>query len=402
MAIHAPLLDALEPSAIRGITAQIRDKRSAGSSVVNFAGGMPDEAFFPYMEFAEITAEILQREGGSTLQYAASDGYDPLRRTIAQLMTRFRVATDYKNILITCGSQQALSYLSRALLSEGDTVFCEAPSYVGALDTFRTQNVKIVGIEMDEQGMRTDALENALAACKPRFIYTIPDFQNPTGRRMSLDRRRLLVELAERYDTYIVEDAPYSLISFDGTLYPAVKSFDHGNRVFYLGSFSKTICPGIRVGWLVADTQTLQQLIYLKMRDDLQVSNLSQRQTDLYLRKYDFNAHLAHMCILYRRRRDCMLQAVRESFPPGTQIVMPEGGIFLWLSLPKQLDALRAFDAVFAEDLAFVPGTFFFPDRSGKHTMRLNFCTNSESVIGSEIRRMGRLLCDLCDAEVKA
>lgn len=392
MSIHTEFLDALTPSAIRAITARIRDKKRAGVCVVNFAGGMPDESTFPTEEFAKITADILRQEGGSALQYAASDGYDPLRQTIAHLMERFSVTTDYKNILITCGSQQALSYLSRSLLQPGDVVLCEKPSYVGALDTFQTQKAEVIGVDMDGEGMRMDVLEELLCKHHPRFIYTIPDFQNPTGRSMSQSRRKKLVELAERYDTYIIEDAPYSLISFSGQIAPAIKSYDYCDRVFYLGSFSKTICPGIRLGWVVANTDTLRQLIYLKMRDDLQVSNLSQRQADRFLREYDFEGHLRSIRAKYAARRDCMLQAIRDSFPEGCDVVEPQGGIFLWLSLPEGLDANAAFDVVFEENLAFVPGTFFYPDRSGANTLRLNFCTNDVEVIDCEIRKMGELL----------
>ncbi len=395
MSVHTSFLDALTPSAIRAITARMRDKKRDGVNVVNFAGGMPDEATFPAAEFAAITAEILRDEGGAALQYAASDGYDPLRASIAELMRKVGVETDFRHIVITCGSQQALSYLTRALVEPGDVVVCEAPSYVGALDTFRTQQARVVGVEMDEDGMRMDVLEAILRETRPRFIYTIPDFQNPTGRCMSLERRKQLVALAEQYDTYIIEDAPYSLIRFSGSGRPAVKSFDTTDRVIYLGSFSKTICPGIRIGWIHADAHTLQQIIYLKMRDDLQVCNLAQRLADGYLRRYDFDAHLKDVSERYRRRRDQMLQAIEDSFPRDCHVVVPKGGIFLWVYLPERLDAQTVFDVVFEHDLAFVPGTFFYPDRSEKNTMRLNFCTNDEAVIAQEIRRMGSIISDL-------
>ena len=392
MSVHTPFLDALTPSAIRNITAQIRNKKRDGIAVVNFAGGMPDPAFFPAREFAEITADVLREEGGAALQYAASDGYDPLRQAIAELMKQFQVQTGYENILITCGSQQALSYLSRALLQPGDVVLCEKPSYVGALDTFRAQRAQIVGIDMDADGMIPDALEAELKKQRVKFIYAIPDFQNPTGRCMSVERRKRLVALAEKYDTYIVEDAPYSMICFNGTLLPAIKSFDTANRVFYLGSFSKTICPGIRVGWLVADGPTLTQLIYLKQRDDLQVGNLSQRQTYRYITKCDFAGHLGKMRALYHERCDCMARAVREAFPADTKLILPQGGLFMWLELPEGLDALTLFDAVFARNVAFVPGCYFYPDGSGANTLRLNFCTNDCAGITPNVKLMGDVI----------
>lgn len=400
MAVHSSFLNMLGPSAIREITAKIRDKKREGVSIINFAGGMPDESTFPSEEFALITAEIIKAEGGSALQYAASDGYDPLRQQIALLMNEFDVQTEYKDILVTAGSQQALSYLSRALLSEDSVVFCEAPTYVGALDTFRAQTQHIVGIKMDDDGLIPEDLEDKLKICSPAFIYCIPDFQNPTGRSMSIERRKKIIELAETYDTYIIEDAPYSLITFNGSVRPAIKSFDRHNRVIYLGSFSKTICPGVRVGWVNADHHTIQQLIYLKMRDDLQVSNLSQRQVAKYLSDYDFPAHLEAIRDKYKERRDCIVEEVEKSFPSGTKTTVPEGGIFLWLELPSGINARVAFNEVFKSRLAFVPGEYFFVDSSGKNTMRLNFCTNSVDVIREKIPEMGQILCSLIEGKV--
>ncbi len=397
MTLHSSFLDSLGPSAIRAITARIRDKKREGVSIVNFAGGMPDENTFPSEEFAVITAEIIAQEGGAALQYAASDGYDPLRKSIAELMKAFDVDTDFRNIMISSGSQQALSYISRALLTEDSVVFCEAPTYVGALDTFRVCTSNIVGIAMDDDGLCIEELEDKLKETSPAFIYCIPDFQNPTGRCMSIERRKKIVELAEKYDTYIIEDAPYSLITFKENVLPAIKSFDKSGRVIYLGSFSKTICPGIRVGWIVADSDTIRQLVYLKMRDDLQVSNLSQRQVARYLTEYDFFAHLEDIRKKYKERRDCIVQEVNKSFPANTHITIPEGGIFLWIELPSNMVAKKVFDEVFKKGLAFVPGEYFFPDSSGHNTMRLNFCTNDVDIIRKKIPEMGSIICCLAE-----
>lgn len=398
MSVHSEFLDELSPSAIRNITGQIRSKAEEGIKIVNFAGGMPDEALFPTKELAQTAIEALQEEGGRALQYAASDGYTPLRKDIANLMKSFNVDTDYKNILITCGAQQALSYLTRSLVTSTDTIICENPTYVGALDTFRLQTSNIIGIDMDDEGIDLEKLESILKEKPIRFIYVIPDFQNPTGRTLSIPRRKQLVELANKYDTFIIEDAPYALITFDGKVAPAIKSFDRYDRVIYLGSFSKTICPGVRVGWINADLNTLQHLIYLKMRDDLQVSNMSQYQVHKYLTQYDFSGHLRDIRQVYNNRKTQMAGKIRETFPEGCKFIEPGGGIFLWVELPDKMDASKAFEKVFSQNIAFVPGTFFYPDRSGKNTLRLNFCTNSIETINAVIPEMGRLLGE-CERE---
>lgn len=398
MSIHTDFLDSLTPSAIRNITAQIRNKAAEGIKIVNFAGGMPDETLFPSSELAEITVEAIKKDGGKALQYAASDGYNPLRKTISELMEKFQVKTEFSNILITCGAQQALSYLTRGLVTPVDTIVCENPTYVGALDTFRTQTDHIVGIDMDDDGINTDKLEKVLQTQKVRFIYVIPDFQNPSGRCMSVEKRNKLVALAEKYNTFIIEDAPYAMITFNGNIKPAIKSFDKYDRVIYLGSFSKTICPGIRIGWVNADQKTLQQLIYLKMRDDLQVTNLSQYQVHGYLSNYDFDSHLDEIRSIYAVRCQHMVERVKESFPSGSKVIAPDGGIFLWIELPGEMDAEVAFGKVFERNIAYVPGTYFFPNRGNKNTMRLNFCTNSIETIDRIIPEMGKILRE-CEEE---
>lgn len=245
MVIHSEFLDSLTPSAIRSITAKIRDKAKQGEKVVSFAGGLPSAEFFPIEDLKKIDEQIFEEEAGEAIQYAASDGYDPLREYLVTFMERFQVTgLSYKNFLITSGAQQGLAYLSKGLITPGSVVITENPSYPGALETFRSYGAKVVGIKMDDEGMSMDELEQALKANgHVAFIYTIADFQNPMGASMSIPRRKQLVELAERYDTFVVEDAPYSLISFDGTVMPAIKRFDKYGRVIYSGSTSKTIAP---------------------------------------------------------------------------------------------------------------------------------------------------------------
>ena len=394
MVIHSEFLDSLTPSAIRSITAKIRDKARQGEHVVSFAGGLPSAEFFPVEDLKKINDRILTEEGGEAIQYAASDGYDPLREYLAVFMERFQVTgLSRKNFLITSGAQQGLAYLSKGLITPGSVVITENPSYPGALETFKSYGAQIVGISMDEDGMSMEQLEAALKEHKQvAFIYTIADFQNPMGASMSIERRKKLVELAQAYDTFVVEDAPYSLISFDGSVMPAVKSFDKYGRVIYSGSTSKTVAPGLRIGWLAADEESIQKLVYLKMRDDLQVNNMAQRQILYYLRDYDFDGHLKQVTGVYRQRRDRMVQAVKESFPEHTRIIVPNGGIFLWVELPEGLDTMEMFDFVFQKNIAYVPGVFFRTDGGGKNTMRLNFPTTSEEKIAQNIPILGEMI----------
>lgn len=396
MSISSKFLDALTPSAIRNITGQIRAKAAQGIEIYSFAGGLPDSNLFPVKELKDITDKVLETEGGDAIQYAASDGYDPLRNELVGLMKKkFSVENiSYKNIFITSGSQQGLNYISKGLIEEGDIVVCETPTYVGAIDSIKSYGPRIVGIPMDNDGINLDKLEDVLKQYKDKvkFIYLIPDFQNPSGRCMSIEKRKKIVELAEQYDTYIYEDAPYSLISFTNQVMPAIKSFDKYDRVIYAGSFSKTIAPGIRVAWIVADEESIQKLIYMKMRDDLQVNNIAQRQVYGYLHNYDFDAHLRLINSTYMKRRDVMLQAVKDYFPKSTKVVKPEGGLFMWLEFDKDIDTLKMFDFVFSKNIAYVPGTFFCVGEQGLNTMRLNFATLHSDIIREKMKEFGLLI----------
>ena len=401
MAIHSEFLDALTPSSIRNITAKIREKAAQGIQVTSFAGGLPSKEFFPIEDLRRINEQIFDEEGGEAIQYAASDGDDPLRKYLVEFMKRYQVTgIDHKNILITSGAQQGLSYLAKGLITPGSVVVVENPSYPGALDTFRAYGARTVGVSMDDDGMRMDDLERILQENQGNipFIYTIADFQNPTGRTLSVERRKQLVELAEKYDTFVVEDGPYSLISFDGTVMPAIKSFDKYDRVIYSGSTSKTIAPGLRIGWLVADHESITKLVYLKMRDDLQVNNMAQRQVYHYMKDCDFDGHLNTVIEVYRRRRDLMIQCIQDSFPAGTRIVVPNGGLFIWLELPEGVNTLEMFDYVFQKNIAYVPGGFFSPDGSGWNTMRLNFSTSSEEKIAQCIPILGQMICQYLES----
>lgn len=393
MEISTRFVQSLRPSGIRAITAQINEKNARGVKVASFAGGMPAKEYFPLEEMKQITNEIFEEEDGQVIQYAPSTGYMPLRETLAKYMKRFNVDTKPENIMIYEGSTQALSYITRAFLTDGGCVAVEAPSYTGALDIFHSYQTEIISIEMDDDGINLDSLEKILKTHDVKFIYTIPDFQNPSGRVTSIEKRKGIVRLAEKYNTFVLEDAPYALLKFDGNILPSIKSFDMDGHVIYIGSVSKVIAPGIRVGWTVGTELFTQQMVYIKMIDDLQVNNLAQRQVHKYLSQYDVDSHLQTVRSVYHQRMNLMIEAVRETFPFDTKVVVPDGGMFLWLELPEKFNTDKLFNRVFAEDIAYVPGNRFYPDsEQGLNCMRLNFVTSPEDVISNKVRRMGEII----------
>ncbi len=396
MSLSSPFIDQLTPSAIRYITTRIREDRRQGRKIITFAGGMPCSDYFPTDSFNEIFQETLKQEGANALQYAATDGYDPLREQIAKLVKKVGIQTDTQNILVTAGSQQGLNYITRALVAPGDTILCENPTYVGALDVFRSYTSNIIGVPMEDDGMDLPALESILRTTPNiRFLYTIPDYQNPTGRSMSVSKRKRLLALAKEYALLIIEDAPYSLLSFDGPPAPAIKSFDTEGQVVYLGSFSKIVCPGLRVGYIISDPDSIQKLVFLKQRDDLQTDNLSQRLVCGFLRDYDFDKHLQRICRAYQERRNAMMAAINRTFPAGVVCQPAGGGMFLWVEFPEQIKTRELFDRVYEKGFAFVPGEFFFVDHTGHNTMRLNFCSFTPEETLEKMCLFGKAISEL-------
>lgn len=395
MNITNDFIASLKPSAIRKITSQIDEKKKQGVVIAPFAGGRPDKTSFPMKELVKIAEEIFAGDDGMSVQYEASGGYGPLREALTKLMAKVGVTSTAANILPFSGSTQALAYVSRALLNNtGNAVICEQPSYTGALDVFRSYGNKIVGIPLDEEGIDCAKLEDALKSNRVAFIYVIPDFQNPTGSVMSMQRRKDVLALARKYDVPLIEDAPYTFLGFDGKVMPAIKSMDTEQRVIYIGSFSKTIAPGVRVGWLDADPDFVQKMVYLKMVDDLQGNNISQRLVYRYLTEFDFDAHLDDVRALYRQKGERMTALIKEHFPKETKVIFPRGGMFLWMEFPEDVNTEELFDYVFASNIAFVPGTFFFTDGSGKNTLRLNYSMPSNEEIDRCIPELGRLITE--------
>lgn len=362
--------------------------------VISFAGGLPDGELFPIEEMKNVTQRILNDEGHKALQYSSTQGIKELREVIAgAIMEEAGVKTTADNIIVTCGSQQALEFSGRIFLDEGDVVICESPSYVGAITAFAPYGPKFVEIKMDDNGMIMEELEKALENNpNTKFIYTVPDFQNPTGITMTVDRRKKMVELAEKYDVMILEDNPYGNLIFEGDRLPAIKSFDKNNHVIYHGTFSKIFCPGLRIGWVCADKEVLAQYILVKQSVDLQTNTMAQKETALYMKMYDIKENINKIKSVYKRRRDLMLKTMTEEFPESCSFTNPAGGLFIWVTLPEDKDASKVLIKAMEGRVGFVPGIAFYPNGGHRNNFRLNFSSMKDEQIVDGIRRLGNVL----------
>jgi DNA-binding transcriptional MocR family regulator len=358
-------------------TSDIREllKVTAESEVISFAGGLPAPELFPIDALREIADRVLREEGRIVLQYSTSEGDPRLRSTISQrLKTKLGIRAEADEILITCGSQQALDLTGKLLLDEGDVVLCESPTYLGAIQAFRAYLPTFVEVQTDDDGMLPDDLERRLQEQpSTKMIYVVPDFQNPSGRCWSLARRQQLLELARRFDVPIIEDSPYAEIRFAGDPVPTLKALDTDGRVIFLGTCSKILCPGIRIGWIVAAPTVLAKYVLAKQGVDLHTSSLSQRLLAVYFEDHDVDANIARIRETYRERRDVMVRALTSDMPSDVEFTRPDGGLFLWLTLPPELNARSVLERSIERQVAFVPGGSFFPNGGHENTARLNF-----------------------------
>lgn len=368
-------------------------KLSVMPDIISFAGGLPAPELFPIRELKEASAKVLDNCGQEALQYSPTEGYDPLRMKIAQRMKYFKVETSMENILITSGSQQGLDFSGKIFLDPGDAVAVESPSYAGALNAFKSYESQFVDVKTDHDGMIIeDLIEKIENNRSIKMIYVIPDFQNPSGRTWSLERRRKLLDVARRFDLPVIEDCPYGELRFEGEPIPSIKSLDDDGRVIFLGSFSKTFSPGLRIGWVCADKEIMTRYLSVKQSSDLQASSISQRELDMYLQMYDFDAHIDKVRETYKRRRTLMCQLMETHFPKEVSYVKPSGGLFAWIELPENLDAKEILLKSVEKKVAFVPGGIFFPNGGHENTMRVNYSNMPEEKIEEGIRRLGLVL----------
>ncbi|HHW09673.1 MAG TPA: PLP-dependent aminotransferase family protein [Firmicutes bacterium] len=383
----------------------IRDafKLAEEPGIISFAGGFPAPDSFPVAEVRRLLAELLMTEPAAALQYGPTEGYYQLRRFIAGQMAGEGIAVEPENILVTSGSQQALDLICKLFVNPGDTVLVELPAYIGGINAAINYQADLVGIPLDEEGLvpaeMVKILKNLKAAGRrPALLYVVPNFQNPTGVTMSSARRRQLLALAAEYDFLIIEDNPYGSLRYEGQPLPHLKTMDGEDRVLYLGSFSKVFLPGLRLGWIAADQAVIQKLTVAKQGTDLCGNSLGQKLVYAYAESGRLEPHIAHLLSLYRRKRDIALSSLTRFFPPGISWSKPEGGFFIWLTLPAGLDARALLPQAIAEEkVAYIPGGAFFVDGSGRNTIRLAFSQVGEEELVEGIRRLGRFFAGVLE-----
>jgi 2-aminoadipate transaminase len=391
----AERMSRLKPSAIREIlkTTQMPD-------VISFAGGLPAPELFPRREFAEACQEVLGTEGHHALQYSVTEGFPPLRQWICDYLAAVTgVEFTPDQVLIVSGSQQGLDLMGKVLLDPGDTVVLENPAYLGAIQAFDAYQAEYLNVATDDEGMQPQDLVRVLraAARRPKFIYVVPNFANPTGVTLSLERRKALISIAHEFGVPIFEDDPYGRLRYSGAHLPSIASLAKGRDVVYMSTVSKIIAPGVRVAWLVMpEPELYEKVVSAKQAADLHTSSLTQRAVYAYAKRPGVvDDHIAHMLPVYRRRRDAMLAALTEYMPPGTTWTQPDGGLFLWVRAHEAFDTSAMLPEAFARKVAFVPGAPFWVNSDVRNTMRLNFSSSDETAITEGIKRLGGLLRDV-------
>jgi 2-aminoadipate transaminase len=364
-------------------------------SVISFAGGYPDSTLFPREALNDVYQRAIVEQGQDSLQYTVSDGPLKLRQQIADRMTSRGTPAAADQILVLQGSQQGLDLVSKLLINPGDTIITESPTFLGALIAFNPTEPRYLGVRMDDDGLDPDHLSQLLADnTNVKFIYTIPDFQNPTGVSLSFERRKRVIELANKHDVLILEDTAYREVRFEGVAPPTLKSLDTEGRVILLGSFSKILAPGLRLGWAMASTEIIQQLGLLKLAADTQCSTLNMAAVSMFLDSYDMGAHIVTLQNAYRRKKNLMLNTMRQHFPQEISTTDPDGGLFTWATFPKTFDSeafMRA-HALPEAKVAYVPGASFFPEAPQKNHARFNYSGQSDERIVEGVTALGRSL----------
>lgn len=379
-------------------------KYSDQPGMISFAGGLPGPEAFPVEELKEILNSVIDKHGPSVFQYGTTEGYAPLRDEICRLMdSSYEIKTTNDNILITSGSQQALYLLCKVLLNHGDPVITENPTYTGALSTFNSFMADIYTVDIDENGLIPEKLIQVLEMLKwegrkPAFIYTMPEIHNPAGVTMDLMRKIKLYDIAVKYDLIIIEDDPYGMINYDGKPVIPVKYFDRDDRVVYMGSFSKILSPGLRTGWMAAHRDIVRRCTIAKQGEDLCSNTLSQYAIHSFLTAGKLTERIESVKEVYRVKRDIMADAITGMIP-GASYVKPEGGLFLWVKLPEQVDTLTMMEKALLMNVAYVAGGAFYPHGGGENEMRLNFTFAGHNDIIEGIKRLGEVV--MAELEMK-
>lgn len=352
--------------------------------VLSFAGGMPAPELFPVDKVMAATEAVMKEQGQTALQYSSTDGFLHFREQIAARMeAKNGIKTSAANILVTSGSQQGLDYSARVFCNPGDVIILESPSYLGALNAFKACEPNFVSIPTDENGMIMEELEKVLETTENvKMIYVIPDFQNPTGRTWPLERRQKFMEIVNKYEIPVVEDNPYGELRYEGENMPALKSMDTKGLVVFLGTFSKILAPGYRLGWVCAEGEILKKYNFMAQAAALQASTEAQLVVSKFIDMYDLDEHVAAIKECYRKRRDVMIETMEKEFPPEAKFTHPNGGLFTWIELPEYINTKEMAQQCLARNVAYVPGEGFFPDAGHDNCIRLNYsCMPEEKIV---------------------
>ncbi len=360
--------------------------------IISFAGGLPAPELFPVDAIAKAHADVFADEGPAALQYSTTEGWRPLREWIARRMQKRGIAASADRVLITTGSQQGIDLVGKVFIERGDAVVVENPTYLAALQAFSGYEASFISIDSDDEGMRVDQLENALKYSSPKLIYIVSEFANPKGTTLPYERRQKLIELSARYRVPILEDNPYSELRYAGEWPQPLAALDRDGLVIHISTFSKTLSPGMRLGWLIASEEILQMVVVAKQAADLHTSTIEQRAAARLLESFDYDGHVGHLCEVYGERCQAMLSAMERYFPAEARWTRPEGGLFLWVELPERVSAEKLFEEAIAERVAFVPGTSFFACERKLNFMRLNFSNQKPEMIEEGIKRIASVL----------
>jgi len=391
-ALFAERTKVMKSSAMRDLMALTEQP-----DVISLAGGLPDTSTFPPDSYASLMGTVAAQSCARALQYGPTEGLALVKRCIVQVMAAEGIEIDADELLVTSGGQQVIDLVCKTLLDPGDVVVTEAPTYPGAVPTFSTYQADVVQVTMDRDGMRVDELEATLdqldaSGRRPKFIYTVPNFHNPAGVTMSLPRRRELVRIANDRELLVLEDNPYGLLRYEGTPLPTLRSLDGGEFVIYASTFSKILSPGVRLGWTAAPAPVMAKMNIGKQASDLCSSSISQYFVGAYFESGPWDQYVRSLIEIYRRRRDVMLDALAEQFPHEAEWTHPQGGLFVWATLPDYIDTTDLLARALEEHVAFVPGRAAYVDGRGGSSMRLNFSGVGEEEIREGVRRIGEIV----------
>lgn len=387
--IFSDNIKALKPSAIREIL-----KLSNTPGMIPFSAGNPSVEAFPIKAVEEISANIFKNDPITALQYSVTEGYAPLKQTLIDYLSKkYDLVKNGDELIITAGAQQAISLSSMVLCNKDDTIVCEDPSFIGSLNAFRANGLKLKGVKMDSDGVNIEALEKAFIETKAKVFYTIPNFQNPSGITMSLSKRKAVLELAVKYGVVIIEDNPYGELRFNGEDIPSIKFFDKTGNVIYVGSFSKVLSPGMRVGYCLANEELIKKIVVCKQTSDVHTNIWAQMVADRFMNDYDFEAHLKNLREIYAKKANFTMELADKYLNPNITYQKVDGGLFLWCKLPEKVNMPEFCKYAVENGVATVPGTAFLCDtKSETNYFRINFSTPSNSQIEKGIKKLGEFI----------